>query len=73
MPGVSTVTRNLSECYFSALDVTEVECAKAAKSPFSMEMAAILVHRFHCAPKWPPWQLPNCCYAVTSYANTLLL
>ena len=26
---------------------------------------------FHCAPKWPPWRLPSCCYAVTSYANTL--
>ena len=27
---------------------------------------------FHCSPKWPPWQLPSCCYAVTSYANALL-
>ena len=26
---------------------------------------------FHCAPKWPPWWLPSCCYAVTSYANAL--
>ena len=38
---------------------------------FAMETAAILVTAsidFHCAPKWPPWQLPCCCYAVTSYA-----
>ena len=21
---------------------------------------------FHCAPKWPPWRLLSCCYAVTS-------
>ena len=20
----------------------------------------------HCAPKWLPWLLPSCCYAVTS-------
>ena len=26
----------------------------------------------HCAPKWPLWRLPSYCYAMTSYANTLL-
>ena len=40
--------------------------------PLAMETAATLVHSLHCTPKWPPWRLPSCCYAVTSYVNILL-
>ena len=52
----------------------QIQLYAIERLPFAMETAAILVHSlnsFHCAPKWPPWRLPSCCCAVTSYANAL--